>query len=144
MVLKKLSELVQPLLAWPAGGQKVLRQSRQAVPKLCCVHVTCCHPCSSPVLHPAPWCHSGVHPASVLKEGHVGWYRQTHSRGQGSLVGLGGRQDSCSQSQPPPSQGLTGGVVGPCPGALSSCCVCASFFCAPHRCYEKLLLQQVK
>lgn len=24
------------------------------------------------------------------------------------------------------------------PGALSSCCVCASFFCAPHRCYENL------
>lgn len=28
--------------------------------------------------------------------------------------------------------------MGSHPGALSSCCVCASFFCAPHRCYENL------
>lgn len=41
-------------------------------------------------------------------------------------------------SQPPCSQALRSGVVGSHPGALSSCCVCASFFCAPHRCYENL------
>ena len=28
--------------------------------------------------------------------------------------------------------------LGSHPGALSSCCVCASFFRAPHRCYENL------
>lgn len=69
--------------------------------------------------------------------------RQTHARGQRSLVGFRGRWGSCSWkleagSQPPPSQVLACGVVGSHPGALSSCCVCASFFRAPHRCYENL------
>ena len=50
----------------------------------------------------------------------------------GAQAGLGSREPG-SPPKPRAERHL-----GSHPGALSSCCVCASFFCAPHRCYENL------
>lgn len=64
--------------------------------------------------------------------------RQTHSGGAERPRGSSSR-GSCNwkpgASLFPAKHGLW---CSSHPGALSSCCVCASFFCAPHRCYENL------
>lgn len=85
-----------------------------------------------------PWHHSGFHLASVLEES-MRRPRQTQLRPEkpsGPQRQKG--QVYLEAGTSLPKQALRNGVGGSHPGALSSCCVCASFFCAPHRCYENL------
>lgn len=84
-----------------------------------------------------PWCHSGVQLASVLAGEYVAV--QTDSLWGAERPRGSSSRGSCSwkpgASLSPAEHGLW---CNSHPGALSSCCVCASFFCAPHRCYENL------
>jgi hypothetical protein len=104
--------------------------------KLCCVHVASCHLSSSP---------TGSHPSfpgttlvpSVVEEG-TRHHRQTQLRPEKPRGPQRQKGRSVWSWIQPPQTGTKEWCSGAHPGALSSCCVCASFFCAPHRCYENL------
>lgn len=125
-------------LVWPANGQRVLGQSRLVILKLCCVHVAPCHLSSSPAgSHSASLVPLWSHPASVLEEG-TRHHRQTQLRPEKPRGPQRQKGRSIWSWIQPPQTGTEEWCSGAHPGALSSCCVCASFFCAPHRCYENL------
>lgn len=85
----------------------------------------------------SPWHHTGFPLASVLKEGtrHHRYSAGAREASWASEAVGAGVRGGCTWKQPPHTGTKVWWVH---PGALSSCCVCASFFCAPHRCYENL------
>lgn len=144
------SDVVPSFLVRPASGQKVLGQSRLVTLELCRVHVACCHLSRSPtVFHPASLAPLWSHLASEEGMRHP---RQTQLRPAKPSGPQRQKGQACleagssvpRQALRSPRQALRSGVVGPGPGALSSCCVFASFFCALIAAMKTFVLQQVK
>lgn len=110
------------------------------MPELCCVHVACCQTPAAQHSPQAPWPSSAVPSVPVLEEGHGAlrahppWWG---GRETWQVLCLGGMAVE-ARRHPPLQQVLGRGAGRVSLWGFEFGCVCASFFCGPHRCYENL------